>query len=103
MGFAGRSVTDRLEKQIGRTLGNLPAVFSSFFDRDAEMVANEDARQRVFIRRVGEARVRAHYRGGVSARASCGQREAAGVETDVVGTEELFQRLCRGTTLNRVP
>jgi hypothetical protein len=52
----------RAEVQSGGMLANFSTVLGPFFDRLAEVESNEDARIRIFGRRLGEARIRAEHR-----------------------------------------
>ena len=51
----------RPEVEIGGTLANFSTVLGPFFDRFAEVEANEDARIRILGRRLGEACIRAEH------------------------------------------
>ena len=52
----------RPEVQSGGTLANFSTVRGPLFDRLAEVESNEDARIRIFGRRLGKARKRAEHR-----------------------------------------
>ncbi len=60
--FKDKDSMDRAEVQICGTLSNVSAVVGSFLDRFAEVEADEDARIRVFVRRLGESGIRAQHR-----------------------------------------
>ena len=90
--------TSRPEQEVGRQLRDLPAVLNTFFNGASEVNADNA----VLVSCLGKAGVRTKHRGRIRTPIPGRQRQAAGVERDVIGSEELLQGLCGRTPYHAV-
>src|SRR5690348_14936749 len=93
-------LVDGPQEAVGGPVADLDAVGDPGRDRLAEVEPDEDAGEPVLVGGLGEAGVVPQDGRGIGAGLPGGQRVAAGREADVVGTEELFQDLCRRATFD---